>query len=79
MTKISSPFYWTCDLLLFCKKRRIKGNRIAIKKKLTEKEKKCAMAEELGHYCTECGNILDQSSVASKKQEFYGRAHAYDR
>ena len=31
---------------------RIKGNRIAINSKLPEKEKKCVMAEELGHYYT---------------------------
>ena len=31
-------------------KGRIKGNRIAIKKGLTEKEKKCILAEELGHH-----------------------------
>ena len=55
------------------------GNRIAIKKDLTEVEKKCIMAEELGHYYTGCGDILDQSSVANRKQERYGRVHAYNR
>ena len=60
-------------------KGRIVGNRIAIKKDLTEVEKKCIMAEELGHYYTGCGDILDQSSVANRKQERYGRVHAYNR
>ncbi len=60
-------------------KGRIKGNRIAIKKGLTEVEKKCVMAEELGHYYTGTGDILDQSSVSNRKQELRGRIHAYDR
>ena len=58
---------------------RIKGNRIAINKKLTEKEKKCVLAEELGHYYTGTGNILDQSSVSNRKQELYGRVYAYNK
>ena len=60
-------------------KGRIVGTRIAIKKDLTEVEKKCIMAEELGHYYTGCGDILDQSSVANRNQERYGRVHAYNR
>ena len=64
---------------LHAHKGRIVGNRIAIKKDLTEVEKKCIMAEELGHYYTGCGDILDQSSVANRKQERYGRVHAYNR
>lgn len=58
---------------------RIKGRRIAIKKNLTVKEKKCVMAEELGHYYTGSGDILDQSSVSNRKQEMRGRAFAYNR
>ena len=45
----------------------------------TEKEKKCVMAEELGHYYTAVGNILDQSSAANRKQELHGRAYAYNK
>lgn len=60
-------------------KGRIKGNRIAIRKDLTDKEKKCVMAEELGHYYTGSGNILDQSSVSNRKQELQGRIYAYNR
>lgn len=60
-------------------KGRIKGNRIAIQKGLTEAEKKCVMAEELGHYYTATGNILDQSSISNRKQELRGRIMAYDR
>ncbi len=58
---------------------RIKGNRIAINKALTEQEKKCVMAEELGHYYTGSGDILDQSSIANRKQELRGRLWAYNR
>lgn len=58
---------------------RIKGNRIAINKNLTEKEKKCVMAEELGHYHTGCGDILDQSSITNRKQERYGRIYSYNK
>lgn len=60
-------------------KGRILGNRIAIKSNLTEREKKCIMAEELGHYYTGTGDILDQSSVSNRKQELHGRMHAYNR
>lgn len=58
---------------------RIKGKRIAIRKGLTEKEKKCVMAEELGHYYTGHGDILEQSSVSNRKQELHGRAYAYNK
>lgn len=47
-------------------KGRIKGKRIAINRNMTETEKKCVMAEELGHYYTAAGDILDQSSVFSR-------------
>ena len=60
-------------------KGRIKGNRIAIKRGMSEIEKKCVMAEELGHYYTGTGNILDQSSVSNRKQELYGRIYAYNK
>ncbi len=58
---------------------RIKGNRIAISRRLTETEKKCVMAEELGHYYTGIGDILDQSSVSNRKQELRGRIYAYNK
>lgn len=58
---------------------RIKGKRIAISKSLTEREKKCVLAEELGHYHTGSGDILDQSSAANRKQELRGRLWAYNK
>lgn len=45
----------------------------------TEAEKKCILAEELGHYHATVGNILDQSKVENRKQERIARAWAYDR
>ncbi len=60
-------------------KGRIKGNRIAIKSDMTETEKKCIMAEELGHYYTGIGDILDQSSTSNRKQEMRGRIYAYNK
>lgn len=59
---------------------RIKGNRIAIRKDLkTNTEKMCVLAEELGHYYTSTGNILDQSKISNRKQEYRARLWAYNR
>ncbi len=45
----------------------------------TEAEKACVLAEEIGHYATSSGNILDQSSAANRKQERTARVWAYNR
>ena len=37
------------------------------------------MAEELGHYYTGTGDILDQSSTSNRKQEMRGRIYAYNK
>lgn len=58
---------------------RIKGNRIAIKQDLSTTEKGCVMAEELGHYYTTTGNILDLKNIANAKQERIARLWAYNR
>lgn len=60
-------------------KGRIKGNRIAIQKELSETEKKCVLAEELGHHYTTSGDILDQSIVENRKQELLARTWAYNK
>ena len=52
---------------------------IAIEKTLTQIEKACVLAEELGHYHTTTGNILDQSKVENRKQELKARLGAYNR
>lgn len=57
----------------------IKGNRVAIRDKIpTQKEKSCVLAEELGHYYTSCGNILDQSVIDNQKQEYHARLYGYN-
>lgn len=58
-------------------KGRIKGNRIAIKKDLNTTDKKCTLIEELGHYHTTAGNILNQSDIRNIKQERLARAWGY--
>lgn len=60
-------------------KGRICGNRIAIKHDMTEVEKKCVLAEELGHHYTAVGDILDQTSDRNRKQELQGRLVAYNK
>ncbi len=59
---------------------RIKGNRIAIRKDLkTTAEKACVLAEELGHYETTVGDILEMSSSWNRKQERQARLNGYNR
>ena len=61
-------------------KGRLYKNRIAIRKDIpTLKEKACVLAEELGHYHTTVGNILDQSVTSNRKQERTARLWAYDK
>lgn len=40
-------------------------------------EKTCVLAEEFGHYHTSAGDILDQASMISRKQELNARRWAY--
>lgn len=59
---------------------RIKGNKIAIRKDIpTLREKSCVLAEELGHFHTSTGNILDMQPIKSQKQELKARLWAYDK
>lgn len=59
---------------------RIYKNRIAINKDIeTSAEKSCVLAEELGHYYTTTGDILDQSDVNNRKQELRARLWAYNK
>ena len=58
---------------------RIFGNRIAVRKNIpTLKEKSCVLAEELGHYYTTVGNIIDMQDIRNVKQERKARVGAYD-
>ncbi|HBB27656.1 MAG TPA: hypothetical protein DC000_00100 [Clostridiales bacterium] len=55
-------------------------NTIAINSNIeTLIEKKCVLAEELGHHFTSIGNILDQKSISSRKQEIIARRWGYDK
>ena len=57
---------------------RIRGSRIAIRRSIpTTRQKACVLAEELGHYYTTSGDIMDGSDV-SGKQELRARKWAYD-
>lgn len=64
---------------LLAHKGRIKGNKIAIKKDLLQKEKACVLAEELGHFYTTAGDILDQETILDIKQEQRARVWAYNK
>lgn len=44
----------------------------------TRAERESIIAEELGHYYTTEGNILDQSCIHSQKQEETARRWAYE-
>lgn len=56
-----------------------KGDKIGIRRDLPTNEKACVLAEELGHYHTTVGEILDQSRIENAKQEQRARAWAYDK
>lgn len=45
----------------------------------TYPEKTCVLAEELGHYHTSSGDIIDTSNVQNQKQEMRARMWAYNR
>lgn len=62
---------------------RIKGlycdGNIALSDKLKTTEKTCVLAEELGHYHTTVGNIMDMSDSQNRKQERQARLWGYNR
>lgn len=59
---------------------RIKGRKIAIRKDIPTLRKKAdVLAEELGHYYTTAGRIVEQQSVSDRKQERAARLWAYNR
>lgn len=65
-------------------KGKIKGlyydKTIAIDSKIdTEREKNCIVAEEIGHYYTSSGNILDQGDIKNVKQEKRARNWGYEK
>lgn len=56
---------------------RIYNNRIAIRHDMNTVDKTCTLAEELGHYYTTTGDILNQENVSNRKQEHRARMWAY--
>lgn len=55
-------------------------NNIALASSLNNSvEKACILAEELGHYHTSVGDILDQSKAENRKQELRARVWAYNK
>lgn len=54
-------------------------NVIWIKGTLTNAEKISIVAEEIGHYKTTSGDILDQNKLANIKQELLARRWAYEK
>ncbi|MCA1180084.1 ImmA/IrrE family metallo-endopeptidase [Bacillus licheniformis] len=45
----------------------------------TSYEKACILAEELGHYHTSSGDIVNQNKIQNRKQEKVARSWAYER
>lgn len=62
----------TCD-------GRIKGKDIYLRKDMNTAEKSCVLAEELGHYYTTVGDILDMNVSENRKQERQARLWGYNR
>lgn len=56
---------------------RIYNNKIAIRHNMSNVDKTCTLAEELGHYYTTTGDILDQDNISNRKQEHRARMWAY--
>ena len=58
----------------------INGDVIGLNQSIkTSDEKACVLAEELGHYYTSVGNILDDKTVENRKQEQRARLWAYNK
>ena len=58
---------------------RIKGKDIYLRKDMNTAEKSCVLAEELGHYYTTVGDILDMNVPENRKQERQARLWGYNR
>lgn len=57
-----------------------KDGKILIDKKIvTDAERKCILAEEIGHHETTFGDIVDETSISNRKQEIIARRWAYKR
>ena len=50
-----------------------------INKDMSANKKVCILAEEIGHYETTSGAILDQTNTGNRKQELIARKWAYEK
>lgn len=72
------------DVIERCfKNKNIKGlycnGVVAVNKDIeTQKEKSCILAEEIGHDRTSSGDILDQTDIMNRKQEYRARFYGYN-
>lgn len=58
----------------------INGDVIGISKNVkTNRKRACVLAEELGHYHTTVGNILEQNNDRNRKQEQQARLWSYNK
>ncbi|MDE7342243.1 MAG: hypothetical protein K2N80_17070 [Lachnospiraceae bacterium] len=58
----------------------INGNIIGINRKVrTYRKRTCILAEELGHYHTTVGDIINQSTISERRQELHARVWAYNK
>lgn len=58
----------------------IKNDVIGLSQSLvTDTERACVLAEELGHYHTTVGNIIDVKDISNSKQERVARIWAYNK
>ena len=64
------------------KSNNIKGlycnGTVALNEDMTQVEKSCVLAEEIGHHCTSSGDILDQTNIMNRKQEYRARFYGYN-
>ena len=58
---------------------RIRGNKVLIRRDMIQNQKACVLAEEIGHYKLNTGNILNQEIVSNRKQEYRARLWAYNK
>lgn len=64
------------------KSNNIKGlycnGTVALNEDMTQVEKSCVLAEEIGHHCTSSSDILDQTNIMNRKQEYRARFYGYN-
>lgn len=67
------------EIYLKTRKGHCYGKRIAIHKDLSDYEKACVLAEELGHYYLTVGDITNQEEISNRKQELLARQWGYNK